>query len=85
MTNCRLFENYEHKEYKITIKHKIFGESKITGAIGGFIDDADRLGVIVRGKGIYCYKTDSQFKFNEENDVVTLEDTLMKIFIKKLF
>ena len=79
--NCAMFNNYINKEYKIVIKHKIFGENKMVSVINGFVEDEDRIGVVAHGKEIFCYKNDNDYKFIEENDRVVVSDGLMEIFI----
>ena len=78
MMNCILFDDYKNKEYKIITEHKVFGKNIITGEINGLIDDNDRVGVIVHGKEIFC----TGHNVKEENGIVYLSDSLMKITIK---
>ena len=80
--NCKIFDKYENKEYEINIKHRIFGESKMNCVINGFIDDEDKVGIIVHKRNLYCYKQDEDFSFVEKNDRVIMSDRLMKIVIK---
>lgn len=81
MMNCKIFKNYEGKEYKIRTEHKIFGTSEMTSVINGFIDDEERVGVIAHGKELYCYKKHDGFSVVEGNDMVVISDDLLKIFI----
>ena len=50
-------------------------------AINGFIDDEQRIGVIVHGKDLYCHKNDNGYNFVENENNVIISDGLMKIFI----
>ena len=79
--NCKLFNNYNGKEYKIKTVHKIFGTISMCAAINGFIDDEQRIGVIVHGKDLYCHKNDNGYNFVENENNVIISDGLMKIFI----
>lgn len=81
MMDCKIFENYEGKEYKIKTEHKIFGASEVTSVINGFIDDDERVGIIAHGKELYCYKKNGNCNIVEGNNMVVMSDDLMKIFI----
>ena len=80
--NCKIFDGYVNKEYEINIKHRLFGKNKMNCAINGFVDDENRIGIIVHGRELYCYKQDEHFSFVEKNDRVIMSDELMKIVIK---
>ncbi len=79
--DCKLFNDYIGKEYKIKTVHKIFGESYIHAAISGFIDDEQRIGIVVHRKDLYCHKSDNGYIFVENENNVMISDGLMKIFI----
>lgn len=79
--DCKLFNNYAGKEYKIRIKHRIFGENEMCAPINEFIDNDEMAGVVVHGKRIYCYKNDGGYKLIEEKDGVVISDFMMKISI----
>ena len=81
--DCKLFDGYENKEYKIKTIHKIFGEKKMKCVINGFIDDDERFGIVVHGNELFCYKDDSQYVFVENDENVIISDGLMKILICK--
>lgn len=81
--DCKLFNNYISKEYKIKTIHKIFGGNEMYAAINGFIDNEECIGVVVHGKELYCYKNDDKYDFVEENDRIIISDGLMGVFISR--
>lgn len=82
--NCGIFNEYKNKKYEVNIKHKIFGENKIKCAINGLIDKDNKIGIIVHGKEIFCYKQDYKYRFIEKNDRIIMSDGLMEIDIHLL-
>ena len=79
--DCVIFNDYINREYKITTKHKIFGNSKISGPICDLIDDDKTIGVVVHGTKLFCHKNDGEYIFIDGNENVIIADGLMEIFI----
>ena len=84
LLNCGIFNEYKNKKYEVNIKHKIFGENKIKCTINGLIDKDNKIGIIVHGKKIFCYKQDCKYRFIEKNDRIIMSDGLMEIDIHLL-
>lgn len=82
--NCKLFENYANKKYKVNVVHRIFGKYEMKCVINELIDNEERVGIIVHGKEIFCYKQDERFSFVEENSRVIMSDSLMEIFVENI-
>lgn len=79
---CKIFEDYINKKYKVKVEHRIFGRYEMKCVINGLIDDKERVGIVVHGKEIFCYKDDEKFNCIEENNRITISDGLMEIIVE---
>jgi hypothetical protein len=79
--DCKLFDGYENKEYKIKTIHKIFGEKTMKCVINKFIDDEERTGVVIHGNELFCYKNDKGYLFVDDVNNMIISDGLMEILI----
>jgi hypothetical protein len=82
--DCGIFNEYVNKKYEVNVNHKIFGENKMKCVINGLIDEDNKVGIVVHGKEIFCYKQDCAYRFTEKNDRVIVSDNLMEIDIHLL-
>lgn len=82
--DCGIFNDYVNKKYEVKVKHKIFGENKMKCVINGLIDEDNKVGIVVHGKEIFCYKQDCEYGFVEKNDRIIMSDGLMEIDIHLL-
>lgn len=81
---CKIFEGYINKKYKVKVEHRIFGRYEMKCVINGLIDDEERVGIVVHGKEIFCYKDDENFNYIEENNRIIMSDGLMEIVVENV-
>lgn len=79
----KVFDGHAAKKYKVNVTHKIFGNYKMKCVINEIIND-ERVGIVVHGKEIFCYKNDDAFKLTEEKDRIIISDSLMEIIVENV-
>ena len=79
--DCKIFNDYEMKEYKIKTVHKVFGKKEMSANINGFIETTDKVGIVAHGKELYCWKNKNMDSLIETNNMVIISDRMMEIFI----
>lgn len=78
----KVFDDYLNKIYKVVTRHKVFGTQGMKVAISGFVDDENRIGIIVHGHELWCDKNSKDFRIVEKCDGLCISDSMLEIFIK---
>ncbi len=79
--HCKIFDNYQEKEYKIIITDNLFGDAEYYGTISDFIEDGERVGIKLHHNEIYCELANSEFGFEHDDNAVYFWDNEIKITI----